>query len=238
MIIDKLNADYLFDLIATNEVEALGSIVQSVLNALRDTKIDELEAQVEESIVLKRRRFGKGAALLAPFGYFHPSEIISIVTDNASRGRLLKNGDGCAYIYDFYSNGEIATITSLRNRTETICEQVGNVKTYLTYCMDVDGSNEIVDTTLAKYADNGLLETMIQVALIDNMKTVGHMNVEMNAPLVANQRICRMYTIVPANDSFKVFGCFPSAYRMFYDDNLKIIDWESLPEERMTYITL
>ena len=238
MIIDKLNADYLFDLIATNEVEALGSIVQSVLNALRDTKIDELEAQVEESIVLKRRRFGKGATLLAPFGYFHPSEIISIVTDNASRGRLLKNGDGCAYIYDFYSNGEIATITSLRNRTETICEQVGNVKTYLTYCMDVDGSNEIVDATLAKYADNGLLETMIQVALIDNMKTVGHMNVEMNAPLVANQRICRMYTIVPANDSFKVFGCFPSAYRMFYDDNLKIIDWESLPEERMTYITL
>ena len=238
MIVDKLNADYLFDLIATNGVEALGSIVQSVLNALRDTKIDELEAQVEESIVLKRRRFGKGATLLAPFGYFHPSEIISIVTDNASRGRLLKNGDGCAYVYDFYSNGEIATITSLRNRTETICEQVGNVKTYLTYCMDVDGSNEIVDATLAKYADNGLLETMIQVALIDNMKTVGHMNVEMNAPLVANQRICRMYTIVPANDSFKVFGCFPSAYRMFYDDNLKIIDWESLPEERMTYITL
>ena len=238
MIIDKLNADYLFDLIATNEVEALGSIVQSVLNALRDTKIDELEAQVEENIVLKHRRFGKGAALLGPFGYFHPSEIISIVTDNASRGRLLKNGDGCAYIYDFYSNGEIATITSLRNRTKTICEQAGNVKTYLTYCMDVDGSNEIVDATLAKYADNGLLETMIQVALIDNMKTVGHMNVEMNAPLVANQRICRMYTIVPANDSFKVFGCFPSAYRMFYDDNLKIIDWESLPEERMTYITL
>ena len=238
MIIDKLNADYLFDLIATNEVEALGGIVQSVLNALRDMKIDELEAQVEESIVLKRRRFGKGATLLAPFGYFHPSEIISIVTDNASRGRLLKNGDGCAYIYDFYSNGEIATITSLKNRTETICEQVGNVKTYLTYCMDVDGSNEIVDATLVKYADNGLLETMIQVALIDNMKTVGHMNVEMNAPLVANQRICRMYTIVPANDSFKVFGCFPSAYRMFYDDNLKIIDWENLPEEKTTEITL
>ena len=104
MIIDKLNADYLFDLIATNGVEALGSIVQSVLNALRDAKIDELEPQVEESIVLKRRRFGKGAALLGPFGYFHPSEIISIVADNASRGRLLKNGDGCMYIYDFYSN--------------------------------------------------------------------------------------------------------------------------------------
>ena len=77
MIIDKLNADCLFDLIATKGVEALGSIVQSVLSALRDAKIDELEAQVKENIVLKYRRFGKGATLLAPFGYFHPSEIIS-----------------------------------------------------------------------------------------------------------------------------------------------------------------
>ena len=238
MIIDKLNADYLFDLIATNEVEALGGIVQSVLNALRDTKIDELEAQVEESIVLKRRRFGKGATLLAPFGYFHPSEIISIVADNASRGRLLKNGDGCMYIYDFYSNGEIATITFPCNRTRTICERLGNVKAYLTYWTNPNGSNEVIDITLAKYADNDLLETMIQVELIDNMKTVGGINVEMNAPLVANQRICRIYTIAPANDSFKIFGCFPYAYRMFYDDNLKIIDWERLPEEKVTYITL
>lgn len=238
MIIDKLNADCLFDLIATKGVEALGSIVQSVLSALRDAKIDELEAQVNENIVLKYRRFGKGATLLAPFGYFHPSEIISVVADNASRGRLLKNGDGCAYIYDFYSNREIATITSLRNRTKTICEQVGNVKTYLTYWMDADGSKEIVDVTLVKYADNGLLETMIQVALFSRMKKVGHINVEMNAPLTANQRICRMYTIIPANDSLKVFGCFPYAYRMHYDDKLKIIDWESLPEEKMTSITL
>ena len=238
MIIDKLNADCLFDLIATKGVEALGSIVQSVLSALRDAKIDELEARVKENIVLKYRRFGKGATLLAPFGYFHPSEIISVVADNASRGRLLKNGDGCAYIYDFYSNREIATITSLRNRTKTICEQVGNVKTYLTYWMDADGSKEIVDVTFVKYADNGLLETMIQVALFSRMKKVGHINVEMNAPLTANQRICRMYTIVPANDSLKVFGCFPYAYRMHYDDKLKIIDWESLPEEKMTSITL
>ena len=238
MIIDKLNADCLFDLIAAKGIDALGSIVQSVLSALRDAKIDELEAQLKENIVSKRRRFGKGATLLAPFGYFHPSEIISVVADNASRGRLLRNGDGCAYIYDFYSNGEIAAITSLRNRTKTICEQVGNVKTYLTYWIGADCSNEIVDVTLAKYADNGLLDTMIQVALMDNMKKVGEMNVEMNAPLTANQRICRMYTIVPANDSFKVFGCFPNAYRMFYDDKLKIIDWESLSEEKMTNITL
>ena len=238
MIIDKLNADCLFDLIATKGVEALGSIVQSVLSALRDVKIDELEARIKEIIVLKYRRFGKGATLLAPFGYFHPSETISVVADNASRGRLLKNGDGCAYIYDFYSNGEIAIITSLRNRTRTICEQVGNVKTYLTYWKDGDGSKEIVDVTLVKYADNGLLETMIQVALFSRMKKVGHINVEMNAPLTANQRICRMYTIVPANDSFKVFGCFPCAYRMFYDNNLKIIDWEGFPEEKMTEITL
>ncbi len=104
--------------------------------------------------------------------------------------------------------------------------------------MDADGSNEIVDVTLVKYADNGLLETMIQVALIGRIKKVGHMNVEMSAPLTANQRICRMYTIVPANDSFKAFGCFPYAYRMFYDDKLKIVDWESLPEEKMTEITL
>ena len=203
-----------------------------------DTKIDKLEAQVKENIAFKYRRFGKGAALLAPFGYFHPSEIISVAADNASRGRLLKNGDGCAYIYDFYSNGEIAAITSLENRTKTICERVGNVKTYLTYWTDNDGSNEIVDVTLAKYADNGLLETMIQVALMGDMKKVGEMNVEMNTPLTANQRICRMYTIVPADDSFKVFGCFPYAYRMFCDNNLKIVDWESLPEGKMTQITL
>ena len=238
MIIDKLNADCLFNLIAAQGIEALGGIVQSVFSALRNTKIDELEAQVKENIVSKRRRFGKGAALLAPFGYFHPSEIISVVADNASRGRLLKNGDDCAYIYDFYSNGEIATITSLRNGTRTICEHVGNASAYLTYWTDADGSNEIVGVTLVKYAGNGLLETMIQVGLMGNMKKVGEMNVEMNAPLTDNQRICRMYTIVPANDSFKVFGCFPNAYRMFYDDNLKIIDWESLPEEKMTNIML
>lgn len=238
MIADKMNAGCLFDLIAAEGVETLGRIVQSVLSALRDTKIDELEARVKENIVLKRRRFGKGATLLGPFGYFHPSEIISVVTDNASRGRLLKNGDGCVYIYDFYSNGEIAAITFLSNQTRTLCERVGNVRTYLTYWADADGSNEIVDVTLAKYADNGLLETMIQVELIGRMKTVGQIYVEMNAPLVANQRICRMYTIVPANDSFKVFSCFPYAYRMFYDDNLKIVDWENLPEEKTTEITL
>lgn len=238
MIVDKLNADYLFDLIAAKGVETLRSIVQSVLSALRDAKINELEAQVKENIVLKHRRFGKGATLLGPFGYFHPSEIISVVADNARRGRLLKNGNGCVYIYDFYSNGEIAKITFLSNRTRTLCERAGNVRAYLTYRRDTDGSNEIVDVTLAKYVDNDLLETMIQVELIDNMEKVGQINVEMNAPLVVNQMICRIYTIVPANDSFRVFGCFPNAYRMFYDDNLKIIDWESLPGEKTMNITL
>lgn len=47
MIIDKLNADCLFDLIAAKGIDALGSIVQSVLSALRDAKIDELEAQLK-----------------------------------------------------------------------------------------------------------------------------------------------------------------------------------------------
>ena len=83
-----------------------------------------------------------------------------------------------------------------------------------------------------------MFETVIQVELIGRMKTVGYINVEMNAPLVANQRICRIYTIAPANDSFKGFGCIPYAYRMFYDDNQKIVDWESLPEGKMTEITL
>lgn len=238
MIIDKRNADAIFDLMASRGVEALGSIVQSILASLRDVKIDEIEAKVKDAIVLKNRRFGKGALLLGPFGYFHPSETISVVADNASRGRLLKKGEGCAYIYDFYADGAIAAITFQSNRTRTICERIGEVKTYLTYWTDDDGSNEIVDVTLTKYADNGLLETMIQVALFSLMKKVAHINVEMNAPLTANQRICRMYTIIPANDSLKVFGCFPYAYRMFYDNNLKVIDWESLPEEKMMEITL
>lgn len=238
MIIDKLNVDYLFDLIAAKGIETLGSIVQSVLSVLRDAKIDELEARIKENIVLRHRRFGKGATLLGPFGYYHPSEIISVVADNASRGRLLKNGDGCVYIYDFYANGEIAAITFLSNRTRTLCERVGNVRAYLTYWKNTDGSNEIVDVTLAKYADDDLLGTIIQVELIDNMKKVGQINLEMNEPLAANQRICHIYTIVPANDSFKVFGCFPNAYRVRYDDNLKIVDWESLPDEKMAEITL
>ena len=73
---------------------------------------------------------------------------------------------------------------------------------------------------------------------VDNIEKVGQINVEMNAPLATNQRIYRTFTIVPANDSFKVFGCFPNTYRVCYDDNLKIVDWESLPDEKMTEITL
>lgn len=237
MIVDKLNADFLLTLTASNGVRTLANIVQSILNGLRDTKIDELEAKIKGEIESKYRRFGKGATLLAPFGYFHPSETISVVADNASRGRLLKDANGCMYIYDFYSNGKIAEIALPNNGTRTICEHVGAVTVYLTYRPEND-SSEIVDVTLAKYADNGLLETMIQVALISNMKKVGHINMEMNAPLVCNQRICRTFTIVPENDSFQVFRGFPNSYRMVYDNSLKVIDWESLPEGKTMKIIL
>lgn len=237
MIVDKLNADSLLVLIANEGVEVLGHIVQSILSSLFDIKIDELEAQANKRIVLKHRRFGKGALLLGPFGYFHPSETISVVTDNASRGRLLKKGDGCAYLYDFDANGEIAAITFIDNKTRTICERIGKVGAYLTYRTDDDGLNEIVDVTLTKYADNGLLEIMLQIALFFKGQEVAHINVDMNEPLVGDQRVCHTYTIIP-NDSSKVLCCFPYSYRMFYDDHLKIIDWESLPEEKMMEITL
>lgn len=173
MLVDELNAHYLLDRIPNEGTSALSDIVRSIVRSLYDIKIDDLEFQAQRSIAARARRFGKGAALLAPFGYFHPSEIISVITDNASRGRLSKNSNRCLYTYDFRPDGELALITFPSNATRTICEKAGNVKAYLTYEL-YDGSKEIVDVTLTKYDDNGLLEVMIQVVLFDNAKRIAH----------------------------------------------------------------
>lgn len=237
-MIDQLNADYLFSLIHTEGITALGSIAQSILCFVHDANVVELESQVAKEIVSNARRFGRGAALLGPFGYFHPSEIISVIADNASRGRLSKNDNGCLYTYDFYPNGEIAIIAFPRNATKTICEHTSNVKAYLTYENLGDSSNEIIDIALAKYDDDGLVETMIQVSLCDNAEKIGHINVEMYSSFEANQRICHLFSIISSDDSFKIYDCFKNSYEVIYDDKMKIVDYECLTDGGRSQITI
>lgn len=238
MIADKLNTEHLFELISNEGIGRLGDVARSIVGALHDVGIDECEAQIAGSIALKARRFGKGAALLGPFGYFHPSEIISVIADNAKRGRLSKKEDGSLYTYDFYPNGEVAMIAVPCNSTKTFCEHVGNVKAYLTYEMLKDGSNEIAYVTLARYGENGLLEIMIQFVLIDSMKTVLEINGEMYDAFEANKRICHLFTVGLADESCTIYKCFKCAYEVSYSDDLKIIDYECLPSEGMSQITL
>lgn len=238
MIIDKLNANVLLTLIESEGVDAFDFIVKSIRTFSCDVRVDEMDAKAAQNTVPEKRRFGKGATLLGPFGYFHPSEIISAIADNASRGRLSKKEDGHLYTYDFYPNGEIAIIAFPRNATRTICEHTNNVNAYLTYEMLGDGSNEITDVTLARYSDNGLLETMVQVTLFDNLRKVGDINVEMYGSFEASKRICHLFTVGPADESCTTYRCFSRTYEVTYSDNLQIIDCEYLHGKEVSNITL
>lgn len=241
MFANRLNADCIWELISSESIGRLGDLVQSLVDSLRDVRVDECEAQIHKSLAFRARRYGKGGELLGPFGYFHPSEILSVIADNADRGRLSRNGDKSLYSYDFYPNGEIAIISFPRSATRTFCEPIGNTKAYLTYEMHRDGSNEIVDITLAKYAGTGLLEAMVQTSLFDNASSVGHINIEMYDSLEAGKRTCLTLLLIPADDSCRIhgiYGRFKSAYRVTYDDEMKILDCECLLSNEMSRITL
>lgn len=241
MFADRLNADCIWKLISSEGVGRLGDLVQSLVDALRDVRLDECEALIRKCLALRARRYGKGGELLGPFGYFHPSEILDVIADNADRGRLSQNSSKSLYTYDFYPNGEVAVISFPRCAAKTFCEPIGSTKAYLTYEMHRDGSHEIVDITLAKYADTGLLEAMVQTSLFDNASSVGHINIEMYDSLEAGERTCRTLLLIPADDSCRIHGiyvCFKSAYRVTYDDKMKILDCECLLSNEMSRITL
>ena len=236
MIIERLNAGNLMERFEEKGIEALSGIVRSVTDSLKDVDIDALEAHIAQGIVPSARRFGKGAALLGPYGYFHPS-IIGDVADNTSRGRLLKKGEGSLYTYDFYASGEIAAIEFPSMACRTLCEKDGDISAYLTYEARANAPREINSITLIRHGGSRV-EAMLEMGLIGRMMRLGHISVETYETREDGERICNWLYVGPTEESFKVYQCLKMPLRVIYDDRGKIVGCESLPTEEVGLIEL
>lgn len=100
----------------------LGNVDIAAMRAYFDVKIDS-----------GKRRYGRGARLLPPTGYYYPLETTPLITNNASRGRLFKKCDNPIYVYDYDFDGDILRADMEAGYYVSYFERVGDMSCVVSY---------------------------------------------------------------------------------------------------------
>ncbi len=88
------------------------AVVEAVLAFERDNDLS-YEAIRERTAPAAKEKYGYGAAHLAPYGYYHPTQILPMLTKEFSRGRLvqkLRAGQPPKYVYSYGGDGQPVAI--------------------------------------------------------------------------------------------------------------------------------
>lgn len=246
MLFEKLDVGSILQTIHSTGLANLAQVAERMGEAYHDIDVNEMERQTADKIDPRLRRYGKGAALLGPYGYFYPSELLPVMANNTSRGRLLKKDTGALYIYDFDANGNIALIDFPSMSAKSFCESKDNMKAYLTYEYERNNPGEFRYSAFMEYDDNGLLETMVQFCGYKNMQIVSEADIEVFHEVNSNERLCDSYKVFFGSDEVKKLWKqtnkslydalnYPhytkETYRVIYDCKNRITDWEYLSLE-------
>lgn len=64
-----------------------------------DLDFDNMEKKVQGQISLENRKYGRGAVLLGPYGYFYPEQMLPAMADNAESGKVAEeSGKGLIHL--------------------------------------------------------------------------------------------------------------------------------------------
>jgi len=216
-MIDQFESQRVLSLLDKEGIQSIPDIVCIIQNDIQKLKIDKVLYEVEQKISDRLRKYGKGAMLLGPFGYFHPSSVISIVTDNGKRGRLTREEKGCVYIYDFNDNNEITKIDMPSCKMTTLCEKKEHKQIFLTFDENDDRSYEVINLAFVEDDGDGLTKKMINVSFLEKSKVVGHIDVELLNAIETHKTECKVFTLYPVETPCHTFCCIKSEYEILYD---------------------
>lgn len=101
-----------------------------------DLDFDHMEKKIQAQICPENRKYGRGAELLGPYGYFYPQQMLPAMVDNTSRGRLLKKAERALYTYDFNDRNEVVRIAFPSSGTIAFCMRMGKDEFYFAYGRD------------------------------------------------------------------------------------------------------
>lgn len=214
-----------------NVVEYLNGAIESILNhhfdiaslakeareisksfdyaAIRKTALEKMKSAQE--------KYSKGTRYTGPLGYYYPSQLRLLRTDNMRRGRLVKKDNVRQIIYEYDDQGELFCIVFPDLFLTTYRLAFQNCEAYISYKDYVHQDNpEICNTIFIKKDCDQKILFIIDIAWTLDMTWIGELDIDL---YYDNATKCRLISAIER----------PEGGFMTYDDqNYSVVCDESL----------
>lgn len=217
-------------LLAINEgnIHSIIELLTKYIISLKSFDIENYENKVCISIDELKKRYGKGAILLGPCGFYNPTGILDIVCDNVSRGRLYKKKP-CGkyyYEYDYDYSARIKRIICIPNSTVTLCNEENGMQTFITYKIR-EKVRVLENIACAFYDANERLIAMIDVMLRDYGKFISNVNIEKHDYEGCGNQLVKWYNVVGDKREANIL-IVETDYWFKRDENNEVSKWQQL----------
>lgn len=196
-----------------------------------DLDFDNMEKKVQGQISLENRKYGRGAELLGPYGYFYPEQMLPAMADNTSRGRLLKKAERTLYTYDFNEKNEVVRIEFPQSGTIAFCARVGKDELYFAY----EREKILSGIAFIRYDEKGFPIEVVNTRWYGK-KTCNEIVIEkykdLDGASSPTQRFGEYYNSSFMDDRLVIL--VNREYELTYDDKKQIVDWIEKKEEIIT----
>ena len=224
----KLNVDTLLPIIQEVNEGNLKRLVSEMRRQIVGLNWEDMEKVVQDQICLKNRKYGKGAVLLGPYGYFYPEQMLPAMADNTSRGRLLKKAERTLYTYDFNEKNEVVRIEFPQSGTIAFCARVGKDELYFAY----EREKILSGIAFIRYDEKGFPIEVVNTRWYGK-KTCNEIVIEkykdLDGASSPTQRFGEYYNSSFMDDRLVIL--VNREYELTYDDKKQIVDWIEKKEE-------
>lgn len=195
-----------------------------------DLDFDNMEKKVQEQISLENRKYGRGAELLGPYGYFYPEQMLPAMVDNTSRGRLLKKAERALYTYDFNDRNEVIRIAFPPSGTTAFCMRVGKDELYFAYDKKV-----LLGIAFIQYDEKGFPIEVVNTRWYGK-KTCNEIVIEkykdLDGASSPTQRFGEYYDGRFLDNRLVIW--VNRSYELTYNDKKQIVDWVGKEDKTIT----
>lgn len=196
-----------------------------------DLDFDNMEKKVQGQISLENRKYGRGAVLLGPYGYFYPEQMLPAMADNASRGRLLKKAERALYTYDFNDRNEVIRIAFPPSGTTVFCMRMGKDEVYFAY----EREKILSGIAFIRYDDNGFPVAVVNTRWYGKKECNGiiiEKYKDLDEASLPTKRFGEYYDGRFLDNRLVIL--VNREYELTYDDKKQIVDWIEKKEEIIT----
>lgn len=205
--------------------ENIERLVGYIREQSKKVEYDKLKLEADSRVNSKLRKYSKGTELMGGAGYYHPSIITPLITNNIKRGRLVRKAGYYDYEYDYDSEGNLIRIRYVPTAEETYYLENENMKIFITYrnC-NYEERREIYQTVFAEYQAGGELLSVVDITWDLKMEDIVAFRLERYGELLCNIQSCRVLDILM---SVWCERGMVTDYMvdLIYDENGKVIDY-------------